>query len=139
MWAGTVMSTGEAADAVAAGATFLVSPHTDPDLVCWAAARGVAVVPGAFTPTEVAAAWNAGATAVKLFPASVGGPALVRELRGPFAHMAFIPSGGITAENAGAFLAAGAVAVGIGGWLTRNADPAVVEARARRLAAHRVV
>ena len=82
--AGTVLSIDSARLAVDAGATFLVMPHTDPELVAWAAARGVPTLPGAFTPTEVLAAWRAGAAAVKLFPASVAGPAFVRECHGPF-------------------------------------------------------
>jgi 2-dehydro-3-deoxyphosphogluconate aldolase/(4S)-4-hydroxy-2-oxoglutarate aldolase len=133
--AGTVRSLAEAEAAVAAGAAFLVSPHTDPAIVDWAAQRGVPAMPGAFTPTEVAGAWDAGAAAVKLFPASVGGPALVRELRGPFADVPFVPSGGVTADNAPAFLAAGALAVGLGSWLTGPDDLAVVEERARLLTA----
>ncbi len=76
--AGTILSIGAAQRAVDAGAAFLVLPHTDVRVVGWALARGIPVLPGAFTPTEVLAAWQAGATAVKLFPASVAGRTLGR-------------------------------------------------------------
>jgi 2-dehydro-3-deoxyphosphogluconate aldolase / (4S)-4-hydroxy-2-oxoglutarate aldolase len=131
--AGTVLSIDAAAAALDHGARFLVSPHTDPELVGWAAARAVPAFPGALTPTEILAAWRAGAAAVKLFPASAVGPAFVREHRGPFRDIPLIPTGGVTAESAPAFIAAGAVAVGLGSWLTGSGDPAAVEARAREL------
>ena len=130
--AGTVMSVAGAEAAVAAGASFIVSPHTDPAIVRWAVERGVPVMPGALTPSEVMAAWNAGATAVKVFPASVGGPDYLKALGGPFAGLPLVPTGGITADNAAAFLGAGAVAVGLGGWLTGHSDLDTVAGRARR-------
>lgn len=128
--AGTVMSVAEAETAVAAGATFLVAPHTDQTVVRWAVERGIPMIPGAFTPTEVMAAWDAGVAAVKVFPASVGGPAFLKALLGPLGGVLLIPTGGITAENAGAFLDSGAVAVGLGGWLTDHPDLEVVAERA---------
>lgn len=131
--AGTVLSIDAAQRAIDAGATFLVMPHTNPELVAWTAACGVPSLPGAFTPTEVLAAWRAGAAAVKLFPASVAGPAFVRECKGPFPDIPFVPSGGVTVESAGEFIRAGAVAVGVGGWLIGDAQPAGVTARARQL------
>jgi 2-dehydro-3-deoxyphosphogluconate aldolase/(4S)-4-hydroxy-2-oxoglutarate aldolase len=131
--AGTVRDTAEAADAVAAGAAFLVSPHTDVELVRWAAERGIPVLPGAYTPTEVALGWGAGASAIKLFPAAVGGPALLRSLAGPFPEVPFVPSGGVDAGSAAAWLEAGAVAFGVGGWLTDVAEPEQVEQRGRAL------
>lgn len=131
--AGTVLSIEAATRALDAGATFLVMPHTDPELVAWAAARGIPSLPGAATPTEVLAAWRAGAAAVKVFPASVVGPAFVRELSGPFPDIPLVPSGGVTADNAGDFVRAGAVAVGVGGWLIGDTDPPGVTARARQL------
>jgi 2-dehydro-3-deoxyphosphogluconate aldolase/(4S)-4-hydroxy-2-oxoglutarate aldolase len=127
--AGTVLSIEAAQLAIDAGATFLVMPHTDPDLVRWAAERGIPSLPGAFTPTEVLAAWRAGAAAVKLFPASVAGPAFVREYRGPFPDIPLVPSGGVTVQSAGDFIRAGAVAVGVGSWLIGDATPAGVRAR----------
>ena len=121
--AGTVLSIAAAGRAIDAGARFLVSPHLDAELVSWAAGRGVPFLPGAFTPTEVLAAWRAGAAAVKLFPASVAGPALVRELRGPLPIIALLPTGGVTLESAPAFISAGAVGVGMGSWLTGDGAP----------------
>jgi 2-dehydro-3-deoxyphosphogluconate aldolase/(4S)-4-hydroxy-2-oxoglutarate aldolase len=128
--AGTVISVAEAEAAVTAGASFVVAPHTDLAVVQWATERGVPIVPGAFTPTEVMTAWNAGAAAVKVFPASVGGPDYLKALAGPLRGVPLIPTGGITAEIAPDFLAAGAVAVGLGGWLTSHSDLEVVARRA---------
>jgi 2-dehydro-3-deoxyphosphogluconate aldolase / (4S)-4-hydroxy-2-oxoglutarate aldolase len=133
--AGTVLTMAAAQRAVAAGATFLVMPHTDPELIAWAAERGIPAFPGALTPTEILAAWRAGAAAVKLFPASVAGPQLIREVRGPFPDIPLIPTGGVTVETAPAFVTVGAVAVGIGRWLTGDADPAAIAERAARLVA----
>jgi len=128
--AGTVMSVADAGAAVDAGARFLVSPHTDLGVIRWALGNGIPMVPGAFTATEVSTAWNAGAGAIKIFPASVGGPGLLKALRGPFGDLPLIPTGGITADNAASFLAAGALAVGVGGWLTNHDDLGVVAERA---------
>lgn len=132
--AGTVMSVPQAAAAMEAGASFLVSPHTDEHVVTWAAENAVPVMAGALTPTEIARAWDLGSSAVKLFPASVGGPDLLRTLRGPFEHMGFVPTGGIDAENAADYLDAGAVAIGVGSWLTGSSDRSVVDHRAGLLA-----
>ena len=131
--AGTVLSIDAGRRALDAGATFLVMPHTDPEIVAWAAARGVPTLPGAATPSEVLAAWRAGAAAVKVFPASVVGPAFVRECRGPFPDIPLVPSGGVTAEAAADFIRAGAVAVGVGSWLIGDAAPEGLTARARRI------
>jgi 2-dehydro-3-deoxyphosphogluconate aldolase/(4S)-4-hydroxy-2-oxoglutarate aldolase len=131
--AGTVLSIDAAGQAIDAGAAFLVMPHTDPELVVWAATRGVPTLPGAATPSEVLAAWRSGAAAVKVFPASVVGPAFVRECRGPFPDIPLVPSGGVTAETAADFIAAGSVAVGVGGWLIGDAEPPGVTARARQI------
>ena len=133
--AGTVLTVEEADAAVAAGATFLVSPHLDAGLVAWANARGVPFLPGAFTPTEVLAAHRAGAAAVKVFPASIGGPGHLAALRAPFPGIPLVPTGGVDATTVGAFLAAGALAVGVGGWLTGHDEPGVVTARAEALLA----
>lgn len=133
--AGTVMSIADAEAAVAAGAAFLVAPHTDLAVVRWAVDRSVPIVPGCFTPTEVMAAWSAGAAAIKIFPASVGGLELLKAVRGPFGDLPLIPTGGVTAGNAGAFLGSGAVAVGVGGWLTGQEDLGVIAVRASAIAA----
>lgn len=131
--AGTVLDATAAADAVAAGAEFLVMPHFDLELVGWAAHRGVPVFPGTFTPSEILAAWRAGATAVKLFPASAAGPSFVREMRGPLPEIPLIPTGGVTIETAHAYIRAGAAAVGLGSWLTGAGDPTTIRERALQL------
>jgi 2-dehydro-3-deoxyphosphogluconate aldolase / (4S)-4-hydroxy-2-oxoglutarate aldolase len=133
--AGTVLSVASAERAVEAGARFVVSPHTDPELVRWAGKAGIPVFPGAFTSTEIVVGWAAGATAVKLFPASVIGPAGLREIRGPLPGIPLIPTGGVSAETAGAFIEAGAVAVGVGGWLIGNGEPQGVRERAAAIVA----
>ena len=101
----------------------------------WAAGRGIPAFPGCATPTEVLAAWRAGAAAIKVFPASVLGPAFVRELRGPFPDIPVVPTGGVTVETAPSFIAAGAVAVGMGGWLVGDGATAGVRERAGRIVA----
>jgi 2-dehydro-3-deoxyphosphogluconate aldolase/(4S)-4-hydroxy-2-oxoglutarate aldolase len=133
--AGTVRSIRAAGRALDAGAEFLVTPHCDPDLIAWVAARGIPIVPGAFTTTEIMTAWSAGASAVKLFPASIVGPSIVRELRGPIPDIPLVPTGGISLETAAAFIAEGAVAVGIGGWLLGDWMPAGIAERARLVTA----
>lgn len=135
--AGTILSIEAAERAIAAGATFLVMPHLDVDLVRWAAARGIPAFPGCGTPTEVLAAWRAGAAAVKVFPASVLGPAFIRELRGPFPEIPVVPTGGVTLESAQAFVAAGAIAVGMGSWLLGGgaSDRARIGLRGRQIVA----
>lgn len=133
--AGTVLSIEAAGRAMDAGVTFLVMPHVDPDLIAWAAERGIPAIPGSATPTEVLTAWRAGAAATKLFPASVLGPDFVREIRGPFPGIPVVPSGGVTIESAPAFIVAGATAIGVGGWLLGDAAAAGVTARARQTVA----
>jgi len=133
--AGTVLDEEAARAAIRAGARFLVMPHLDEALVRVAVEDGVPVFPGAFTPTEIVAAWRAGATAVKLFPASVAGVGFVREFRGPFRDIPLLPTGGVSLETAPAFIAAGAVAVGLGSWLVAGGEPGTIESRARSLVA----
>jgi 2-dehydro-3-deoxyphosphogluconate aldolase/(4S)-4-hydroxy-2-oxoglutarate aldolase len=117
--AGTILRREQLDASRRAEADFGVAPVFDGELVRAAVASGLPFIPGALTPTEIVAAWNAGATFVKLFPASAVGPALVRELRGPLPDVALIPTGGVDASNAAAFLEAGAAAVGIGSAITR--------------------
>jgi 2-dehydro-3-deoxyphosphogluconate aldolase / (4S)-4-hydroxy-2-oxoglutarate aldolase len=117
--AGTLLTIEQLGGAITAGADFGVSPLHNFALVEAAVEAGLPFVPGAFTPTETRSAWSAGATFVKLFPASAVGPQFVRELRGPLPQIELIPTGGIDARNAVAYLAAGAAAVGIGGALVR--------------------
>jgi 2-dehydro-3-deoxyphosphogluconate aldolase/(4S)-4-hydroxy-2-oxoglutarate aldolase len=133
--AGTVLTIAQAERALGAGARFLVMPVTDPALVAWAADRGVPAFPGAMTPTEALAGWRAGAAGIKLFPASVTGPAFIRELHGPFPEIPLIPTGGVTVETAPDFIAAGAVAVGMGSWLTGDGHPERIAERGRRVVA----
>ena len=117
--AGTVVRREQLEAARRAGADFAVAPVFDRNLVGTAVEEGLPFIPGAFTPTEIAGAWAAGATFVKLFPASGVGPAFVRELRGPMPEVELVATGGVDASNAAAYLAAGAAAVGIGSALTR--------------------
>ena len=133
--AGTVRSLEAAARAIDAGATFLVAPHLDVEVVAWATSRGIPMLPGAATPTEVLAGWRAGAAAVKVFPASSLGPSFLRELRGPFPEIPLQPTGGITVDNAGEFIRAGAIAVGMGSWLFAGVTPASVRERASQATA----
>jgi 2-dehydro-3-deoxyphosphogluconate aldolase/(4S)-4-hydroxy-2-oxoglutarate aldolase len=131
--AGTVLTIEDATAALAAGAKFLVMPVTDPALIGWAAAQGVPAFPGAMTPTEALAGWQAGAAGIKLFPASVTGPTFIRELHGPFPEIPVVPTGGVSVDTAASLIIAGAVAVGIGGWLTGDGDPAGIAERGRRV------
>lgn len=115
--AGTVLDPRQADEAVAAGAEFLVSPGTEARLAAAMLETGVTVLSGALTPSEVMAVVGLGVHVVKLFPASLGGPAFLKALRGPFPEVSFVPTGGVNANNLGEWLAAGAVAVGAGGEL----------------------
>jgi 2-dehydro-3-deoxyphosphogluconate aldolase/(4S)-4-hydroxy-2-oxoglutarate aldolase len=114
----TLEALDQAADA---GAGFIVGPTLDQAVVEGALRHGLPVIPGAYSPTEIAQAWDGGATFVKLFPASSLGPAHVRELRGPFPDIELIATGGVDAASASAFLDAGCVAVGVGSALVRAA------------------
>ncbi len=133
--AGTVLSHDAARRAIDAGATFLVMPHLDAELVAWSALVGMPAIPGCATPTEVLAAWRAEAAAIKVFPASSLGPGFLRELRGPFPDIPLLPTGGVTLETVAAYIAAGAVGVGMGGWLLGDGEPAGVRDRAARVVA----
>lgn len=116
--AGTVLDTKTAKEAVLAGARFLVSPSLNLDLIRFALQAEVAVIPGALTPTEIVTAWNAQADMVKVFPAAqVGGPDYVKALKGPLPQIPLVPTGGVNLQNAGAFIRAGAAALGVGGEL----------------------
>jgi 2-dehydro-3-deoxyphosphogluconate aldolase/(4S)-4-hydroxy-2-oxoglutarate aldolase len=115
--AGTVTDLVRAEAALAAGATFLVTPNLDLEVIRLARANGVPIMPGAMTPTEIWNAAAAGADYVKVFPASALGPGFFRELRGPFAHIPLMATGGINLENARDFIANGVEALGVGGAL----------------------
>ncbi len=113
--AGTVLSVESAQRALESGATFLVSPTLNEDVAGLCRREGIAYFPGAFTPTEIERAWNAGATLVKVFPASQLGPGFFKEMKGPFADIKLMAVGGVRAGNAYDYLKSGAQAVAIGG------------------------
>ncbi|MDG4797583.1 bifunctional 4-hydroxy-2-oxoglutarate aldolase/2-dehydro-3-deoxy-phosphogluconate aldolase [Micromonospora sp. WMMD1082] len=118
--AGTVLTGADVADAAAAGAQFVVTPAVV-ESIGEAARRGLPVAAGALTPTEAYTAMRLGASAVKLFPASVGGPAYLRAVRDPFPDIPFVAVGGVGPAELPAYLAAGAIAVGVGGPLVGDA------------------
>jgi 2-dehydro-3-deoxyphosphogluconate aldolase / (4S)-4-hydroxy-2-oxoglutarate aldolase len=132
--AGTVLDAAAAFAAVRAGAQFLVSPLLSDEVLRTGHRYGVAVFPGACTPAEISAAMELGADAVKLFPAGSLGPGFLRSVAAAMPQVPFIPTGGIATADARDWLEAGAIAVGIGGDLTRG-DPARIEERARSLSA----
>ncbi|HLW84770.1 MAG TPA: bifunctional 4-hydroxy-2-oxoglutarate aldolase/2-dehydro-3-deoxy-phosphogluconate aldolase [Candidatus Sulfotelmatobacter sp.] len=113
--AGTVTSAEQAELCIRAGAKFLVSPGLSIAVLSVAQACATLAIPGALTPTELMTALDHGAKLVKIFPCgNVGGPKYLKSLRGPFPHVALIPTGGVNAANAGDFIAAGAFALGVG-------------------------
>lgn len=117
---GSVRTIAEAADAVAAGADYLVTPTTNTEVIGIARAAGVPVVSGGLTPTELDTAHQAGADYVKLFPASLVGPRFIREIRAPMPDLRLVPTGGIDATNVAEFRAAGAAGVGVGSALVER-------------------
>ncbi|WP_406179503.1 bifunctional 4-hydroxy-2-oxoglutarate aldolase/2-dehydro-3-deoxy-phosphogluconate aldolase [Streptomyces sp. NBC_01006] len=119
--AGTVMTPSDATRAVEAGATYLITPATCLDVIVEARRLAVPVLPGALTPSEIVAAWREGATMVKLFPAFIGGPDYLRAVRAPLPHIPLIPTGGIGLDQAPAYMAAGASALGMGSPLVGDA------------------
>ncbi|MDO9707928.1 bifunctional 4-hydroxy-2-oxoglutarate aldolase/2-dehydro-3-deoxy-phosphogluconate aldolase [Paracraurococcus lichenis] len=135
--AGTVPDARAAEACLAAGAKFLVTPWTDPEVIRIARAADACAMPGAMTPTEIRAALAAGADVVKIFPASsAGGPAHIKAVKAVFPEAVFCPTGGVDATNAPDYLAAGAAFVGIGGKLVdehriKAGDRAAIEKAAR--------
>ncbi len=111
---GTLTKPEQGTSAQQAGANFLVSPVCDPTLVRSMIATGLLTMAGALTPTEVLQAYNLGVDVVKVFPGSLGGPAYVRALKGPFPYIPMMPTGGVSAANAADWFKAGVVAVGAG-------------------------
>jgi 2-dehydro-3-deoxyphosphogluconate aldolase / (4S)-4-hydroxy-2-oxoglutarate aldolase len=132
--AGTVTTAAEARAAISAGASFLVAPTAAGPAFEVAHSNDVLFIPGAFTPTEIYAARASGASLIKLFPATPGGSEYVRDLLGPLPDLLLMPTGGVTIENAADFLANGAVAVGVGGALTRGGEDSVRAAAMRLMA-----
>ncbi len=112
--AGTVLDSESARSAILAGARFLVTPSLNATMIETCHRYGVPVIPGAFTPTEVLAAWELGAALVKVFPAGRLGPGYIRDLRGPFPQVEMMAVGGVTLGNAADFIRAGCSALGVG-------------------------
>jgi 2-dehydro-3-deoxyphosphogluconate aldolase/(4S)-4-hydroxy-2-oxoglutarate aldolase len=112
--AGTVVDTETAEKVIDAGAKFLVSPVMRVPLIELAGRRGVPIMPGCFSPTEILAAWEAGADIVKVFPATALGPGYLKDVHGPLPDVKLMPTGGVSVDNAGDWIRAGAVAVGVG-------------------------
>lgn len=135
---GTVLTVEDAKQARAAGAQFLVSPVTDPQIITFCRQHDLVSVPGTFTPTEMMNAHKAGADLVKLFPGPANGPAFLRALRGPLPFLRVFPTSGVTEENCEEWLAAGAFGLGFVASLFEPMDMAkhrfdAIEARAKRL------
>jgi len=118
---GTILTESEAQRAMDSGAQYLVTPTMNVRVIKLAVERQIAVFPGGLTPTELAAGWNTGATAVKIFPAQTVGAGYLKHLRGPFPDLEAIPSGGVDLDATREWLNAGAVAVSIGGPLLGDA------------------
>ncbi len=135
--AGTVLDAATARACMLAGAEFFVTPSLKLETIEMAHRYSKAIIPGALTPTEVLTAWEAGADAVKIFPAgSMGGAKYIKALRAPFPHIEMVPTGGVNLETIGDFLKAGACAVGVGGELIdaatiRSGNFGVFEERAK--------
>ncbi len=136
--AGTVLDAESARAAILAGAQFLVAPTLSAAVIAMARRYRVPVLPGAYTPTEILTAWEAGADMVKVFPASLGGPELIKALKAPLPQVELVPVGGVEMENTADFIRAGAAAVGVGSALVNQRlleqrDWDTLTVRARRL------
>jgi len=139
--AGTVLDGDTASRVIDAGARFVVSPIFKPELIEVCHRHDVAVMPGCFSPTEILAAWDAGADFVKVFPATALGPSFFRDVRGPLPSVKLIPTGGVTIDNAGDWIRAGAAAVGAGTALLEakaisSGDYGVIRTNAARIVAN---
>ncbi len=135
--AGTILDPETARTAILAGAEFLVSPAVNVDVIRMAHRYDKLMLPGAYTPTEVITAWEAGADVIKLFPAEIGGAPYLKALRGPLPQVRFLPTGGVNLQTLPAFFEAGACAVGLGSQLVdpaalRHGDFGVIEQTARQ-------
>jgi 2-dehydro-3-deoxyphosphogluconate aldolase/(4S)-4-hydroxy-2-oxoglutarate aldolase len=124
--AGTILDPETARAALLAGAEFLVAPTVNHDVIRLCRRYGKLIMPGAFTPTEILSAWEAGADIVKVFPADVLGPAFFKALRGPLPQVRLMPTGGVDLNTAAEFLRAGACCLGVGGQLV---EPKAVKER----------
>ncbi len=123
--AGSVLDADTARQAIDAGARYIVSPVFDAEVLAVAHAHNVPALPGAYTPTEILAAHHAGADLVKVFPADLLGPGYIRSVLAPMPFLELMPTGGVTPQNVGQWMGAGAVAVGLGSALV---DPKLVSA-----------
>jgi 2-dehydro-3-deoxyphosphogluconate aldolase/(4S)-4-hydroxy-2-oxoglutarate aldolase len=136
--AGTVLDSETARACILAGAQFIVSPALDLDTIACCRRYSIPVMPGALTPSEVVAAWKAGADFVKVFPANaVGGPSYIKALKAPLPQIELVPTGGVSLKTAGDFIKAGAAALGVGSDLVdtkaiRSGDSKVVTERAKQ-------
>jgi 2-dehydro-3-deoxyphosphogluconate aldolase / (4S)-4-hydroxy-2-oxoglutarate aldolase len=132
--AGTVLDADTAKACISAGAQFIVSPALNMETIAYCREQGVAVMPGALTPTEVVQAWNAGADFVKVFPAgAVGGPSYLKALKAPLPHIELVPTGGVSLKTAADFIRAGAAALGVGTDLVDvKAQAALITERAKQ-------
>ncbi|WP_205855742.1 bifunctional 4-hydroxy-2-oxoglutarate aldolase/2-dehydro-3-deoxy-phosphogluconate aldolase [Phytoactinopolyspora endophytica] len=119
--AGTVTTADEVHAVIDAGAGFVVSPSAELDVVAAATEAGIASYPGAFSPTEILAAWRAGASAVKVFPAATLGPSFFKDVAGPFPDIPLMPTGGVGLDTIGDWIRAGAIGVGLGSPLLGDA------------------
>ena len=138
--AGTVLDPETARVAILAGAQFIVTPALNLDTLELCRRYGKPVMPGAFTPTEMLTAWEAGADMVKVFPADTLGPGYIKAVLAPLPQLRLVPTGGVSADNAAQYLKAGATALGVGGKLVDKAavargDWAAITAEAERLVA----
>jgi 2-dehydro-3-deoxyphosphogluconate aldolase/(4S)-4-hydroxy-2-oxoglutarate aldolase len=125
--AGTVLDPETARQVILAGASYIVAPTLNLATIEMCHRYDVAAMPGCFTPTEILTAWQAGADIVKVFPATALGPQFFKDVRGPLPQVRLMPTGGVSLTNAGEWIAAGAVAVGVG---TALLDPkAIAESR----------
>ncbi len=111
---GTVLDAETARMGILSGARFVVTPALRPDVITLCKRYSIPIFSGALTPTEVVNAWEAGADAAKIFPAEFFGPAYIKSLKGPLPHVEMVPTGGVTAENVGEFIKAGAYATAAG-------------------------
>jgi 2-dehydro-3-deoxyphosphogluconate aldolase/(4S)-4-hydroxy-2-oxoglutarate aldolase len=139
--AGTVLDADTVHKVVDAGARFVVSPVFRREVIDACQRRDVAAMPGCLTPTEILDAWDAGADVVKVFPATTFGPGYLRDVRAPLPHVKLMPTGGVTVENAGDWIRAGAVAVGVGSSLLdtkaiADGDYGVLRSKAERMIAN---
>ncbi|QYM78326.1 bifunctional 4-hydroxy-2-oxoglutarate aldolase/2-dehydro-3-deoxy-phosphogluconate aldolase [Horticoccus luteus] len=137
---GTVLDAETARAGILAGASFIVTPALRPDVIQLCRRYSIPVFSGAFTPTEIVNAWEAGADAAKIFPAEFFGPAYIKSVKAPLPHIDMVPTGGVNAENVGAFLKAGAMATAAGSSLVEAAalkdkNWAAITAKARAFVA----